>query len=397
MKRITITNLSLALMGLLLAAFAIFFIDQGSKYAWPSITSNRPSGYMAFAELLRRDGYEVVLERSVSPRLQPGDLAICPQIVQALSEWEKILAEEDGDAPKDLDTPKMDDDPIKAALVKHVRSGGSLVYFPVPRFFDDQSKVVEKDMDVLRGEGKGKASVAFGDITRSAQERPYWSQADRETPVWTTPNRVPLISIGSYGDARIGIVADGIMATNRFLDEGDNARVLLDLIRETAKPGSRVVFVESVFGNSEGSGLFAAIGPWAGAARWQALLLLFVIIFTLSRRFGLPEVEHPIERGTRDMLVALSTTMRSSRRGQMALEAIASDAIERARRILRLPPSTSAKDILDRLPPGLATSIRNVGLRDMTSKPPAAVVHAQEILRELRAFEQDSRQRGSRP
>jgi hypothetical protein len=402
MKKITITNISLGLLGLLMAAFAVFMVDRGNSVAWPSITNNRPSGLMAFAELLRRDGYEVAMERSGSPKLGKDDLAICPNIVQTESQWDILTSDDEdegsGGAPLDGQAPSVgaDDPPLVGSLKKHLKDGGSILYLPIPHWFEDQSKIVAKDQDVRSMDSTRAGKVSLGDINRINEKRPEWTKGDTEAIVWQTVNQIPVTRVATFGAAKVGLVADGLMATNRHLDESDNARLLLGLVRSTAKPGARVVFVESMFGNSEEEGLFAAIGPWASAARWQMIILLAVVVFTLGKRFGLPDVEHPIERGARDMLVAVSATLRTNKRDNLALTTIAGEAVERARRILRLPPSTEEKDILDRVPEGLAMAVRNVRLRDVTTRPMRTLEHAQLIQRELRAFEQDSRERKDR-
>jgi hypothetical protein len=53
--------------------------DYGNK-AYPSAYSFMPSGTSAYAELLRRLGYEVEISRSPHPKLDPKDIAVMYQV-----------------------------------------------------------------------------------------------------------------------------------------------------------------------------------------------------------------------------------------------------------------------------------------------------------------------------
>lgn len=381
--RLNLFNIGAILAAILLASIAVLFAGQTAANAWPSMTSPRPSGTMAFAELLRREGYEVVLDRSNQPKLGKDDIAVAFTIAGS-SDVENAFTQMDEDSG--VSVGRGDDFTIGGALEKHVESGGSVLYVPMPQLFDVESQGLRDSATLTDDKGR-KYTARWENYERSEDARPSWSEGDLEVELWTDDSELPLISLGVKKQGRIGVIGDGLMASNRYLDKEDHASLLLDTMSRLGKPGARVVFTEAVFGNIETKSLFGTLGSWANAARWQTVLLALVIIFTLGRRFGEPEVEIAAPKGARDMLTALSASMRRGKRQHLAIYALYDDALAQCRKIIRASRHTKDEDVIAALPIELQTILKQIFLNQW--KDPVQAAKTLEY--ELAKFKNDSR------
>jgi hypothetical protein len=155
-------------------------------------------------------------------------------------------------------------------------------------------------------------------------------------------------------------VADGLFATNRFLDRLDNAPVLLSLIATITPPSGRIVFTEASFGNSSGSSLVGAIGPWAEAAWLQLIFLFAVVVLTLGYRFGLPREERGKERGQRELIDAVADTYLRGKMTRVALAAVYEDVNSQISRALKLPKDAPVGDRNRQLPEPFVRTLNDV-------------------------------------
>ncbi len=382
--KLTLFNVAAVLAALLLAAIAVLFTDQTASNSWPSITSPRPSGTMAFAELLRREGYNVVLDRSARPGISKDDLAIAFFIADK-SDFASVLTQSDEDSGFNPFNPNQAI--FAESMTDHVAGGGSLLYLPMPSLFDAESKGM-RESTILTGPRNQNYKARWENFERYSIARQDWSEGDYEGILWADPNGYGVILMGAKGKARIGVVSDAMMASNRYLDKEDHAALLLDTVARLAKPGAKVVFTEAAFGNVESRSLFGSLGSWAQALRIQALLLGLVIVYTLGKRFGQPEVEFQATKGARDMLTALSATMRSGKRRHLALHALYDDAIAQCRKIVRATRSMSDADVIARLP----IELQNALMQIQRGSWQDAVAAAKMLDFEMAKFKADSRQ-----
>lgn len=353
------------LLSLLFLTAALIFSGRRDQAAFPSATSRRPSGLGAFAQLLERDGYKVTVDRKERFASEPGDIVIAIE----------------------LDFPPMPDD-FSKQIRDHLAGGGDALLLSMPQDFDEASR---------RGEDTSTYSLALNEEEQRLVNLgfdypvfpPDWANPDIGTAVWEE-NGEPAVRMGSEGAGTVAFVRDGLGATNRFLDQHDNAVVMLSTVRAVAEPGSRIIFAEASFGNTARDGLFSALGAGASAARWQALLLFLVIIFSLSRRFGPPIFEESKERGARDMLSAFAQTMASGKKAGFAASALQREAIERIRKVRRMPRSANRKEVLSGLPSELKEAISSLSTREDISANEAVrrTAHAERMLAQ---YETDSR------
>jgi hypothetical protein len=160
------------------------------------------------------------------------------------------------------------------------------------------------------------------------------------------------------GKGRILVANDGDFVTNRFIDRADDARAALAMVAMVAPPGAHLIFTEAAFGHVVPPSLMETIGPWAYAG-WQQLLFLgVVVVYTLGKRFGIPDEVRPPQRGSRELLDAISDTYMRGRHTQAAMQSALDRTEVQLRSALRVPRGASFTDLARRLPDDLAEALR---------------------------------------
>lgn len=343
---------------LLLGSMLLVLLVRRELGIFPSAVNTRPSGMAALAELLRRDGLEVSLDRRDLPRFRSQDLVLA----FAAEPIDDFFAAEPEEA---VETP------IERAMAKHVAAGGRLVYAQVPGDFDDATRRAE---EILEGRYRFRFDPHF-----AAARAPY--------PSLPVPSNAFEVRVG-----RVTLLATAQPFTNRHLDELDHARFILDLVRREAQPGGRVVFAEAVAGNVETVGVFGAIGDWAVAARNQILLLLLVVAWSVGVRFGAPWRPKVVQRGFKDLSEATAEVLRRGKKAGFALELIAHEALERIRHAQRAPAGAKLAE-LD-MPEDTRDLLKRASLAGEHGLDPREATRlAGRLLASVREFERDSRAR----
>ncbi len=333
-----------SLLGVLTVAGLMITLARTVGRADPRIDSYRPSGLAAFADLLRANGYQVESTTSAFPRLGKNDIAVA------------CLAEE----PTGFENTEINDDTPGALgrLSQFIQDGGKAVLLPIDVNFDDASTRLE-------------TREATGDFLSS----PLRVTVHPNRSAWQVGLPDDLVTAGlvhdrydansniawltRYTDGTVLSFADGYMATNRFIDREQNADVLIGSLSTIAPKGARLVFVESTFGN-ERPGLLEILGPGAIGAWYQSLFLFVVIVFTLGKRFGLPEEVRPTQTGQRELVDAIADTYRRARSTRAACRAAYERADAEVRKSLKLSADAPASDRDLRIPIELATAFRHV-------------------------------------
>jgi len=223
------------------------------------------------------------------------------------------------------------------------------------------------DFDTVSKKSMSMPTVVQSALDNSAHQLSLPGTDDNgfEVPVKSSAQKVLLTRPGDPSYAalqRIGsghevIVANGLPVTNRFIDKLDNAAVMLSLVRTVANPGSRIVFVESSFGNTSEPSLMELIGPWALASWWQILFLLLVIGYTVGARFGIAEEDRSTEKGGRELVDALAQTYRRARATHIAIGALLQQADRQVRKKLKLSRDAPASVRDDGVPSTVARSL----------------------------------------
>ncbi len=371
----------LVLLALLVVAAAMLLMARRDSRAMPSIANTGPSGLAAFAELLRRDGYVVVQNRDEYPKFERDDV-----VVEVELDQQPVSAIEMMSQGETSHTPETE-------IADHVARGGKLLELAGRSDFDAASRDGAAPVTVKSPALKREARVNH-DAVASDADLLWTPRAESNYGLWSVePGNRTFVTFRREGNG-MEAGAKLLGASNRFIGRYQNAEIYLDVVRRLAPAGSRVVFAEASFGNAERKGLIGAIGGWAVAAQWQAVLIFLVVVYTLGKRFGLPETDPMVQRGTRDLVDAVAGVMGRGRKSGFALRSLVNDASEQARATLRLPSSMPTKEVWRRLPDGLSSALADaLSLSVEDPKPRVAVKAAQRVLRELQAFERDHRDR----
>lgn len=319
-------TVAIALSGLLVITVGLMALGEHESETNPAAASNSPSGVSALQELFRRSGYKVAVDYRTKPQLQKGDIAVA---------FYKDGYDYGGGF--NTETQEKVADQTQQALSDFVRDGGSLISLPVGSDFRSASRQMLSTVIKVQSIDGRKANVNWNG--NGATQLLAWETPKAEYPLWSTPN-TPFVTVRRIGAGTDVVVAEGMMATNRFIDREENAAVLMDAVRVVAKPGSRVVFTEAAWGNADDPSLMELIGPWAKAAWMQILFLGLVIVYTLGKPFGLPNPERRKQRGSRELLDAIGHSLHRGRMTQFALRSLHDDTNRYLRKWFRGPRNT---------------------------------------------------------
>lgn len=359
-------SLAYALLGVLVISAVLLSLGEREVAASPSAISRAPSGTAAFAELLRRRGYRVALDRRETPKLTKDDLAVA-----------FVLRKESFFEPEaDLKDRYPFSERIRENLTRFVQDGGTLFVLPVDDNFQQASREVQRSGSTLVAQRGSSLKVSLPEEGNHDLSDAFVDRAGGGMNIWS--DRVRLRPSGA---GLVVSLADGLPATNRFLDQDDNAQWLLTLI-EGASPGKgNVVFTEAAAGIVRTPGLMESIGAWASVAWWQLLFAFLVVAFSLGRRFGIPELAPYHQRGARELVDAMATTYRRGRKAPAALTVAVEEAEYRLRRWKRIPRDASDAEIERLLPEDIVTALRQS--RIAAQDPKLSTAQAVELARRL--------------
>ena len=356
MKRFgPLVAIALAMVGILFIASALLALGHAETGTRPEADSYSPSGAAAFADLLRRNGYDVRIDRTSYPALQPTDLVVAFRVTGVYDSENGPLS---GPAAF-LGLPS--NDRFQAALKQHLKQGGPLLILPVTDDFHTASANAAP-IEITRVGSSQPVQAQSADLRLSYSMGSVLQSGQAQVTLYSTPSFGQLESyawLGKQGNAVVGIFADGLLATNRFIAHYQNARVLLDMVR-TLQPKGRIVFTNASFEQAEDPSFIQTLGAWAEGGWYQLLFLLLVIGYTLGRRFGNPDVERRAERGAREFLDALADLYARAKAAWVALAIVARYSDQRVRSYLKLPMAATAKVRDERLPEPLKRALTRV-------------------------------------
>ena len=246
---------------ILLVATASLYLGRNETESFPSPLNTKPSGLGSFSELLTRDGYHVTVDRSTDPRLDPDDLVVVPCLV--------------GDTLSST-APSSNDSTVRA-LQKFVKRGGRVL-------------VLVFDLDFVESSNKARTqdvspwsqSKKLLQISTAGPRRPEFELFE-DAPSYAVLDEDPhpLLQAQVVGNGLVIEVGSAIGSSNRFLSRDDNAEFYLDLVHRMGGPDRRLVFLNSVIGDSVWTGIIGSFVPWAVATQWRLIFVLVVIGVTL--------------------------------------------------------------------------------------------------------------------
>ncbi|MBX7134575.1 MAG: hypothetical protein K1X67_18050 [Fimbriimonadaceae bacterium] len=365
-----------ALLGLLVAASVLFLFARDDTKSLPSAESTLPSGTAAFAEILRRDGFIVSIEPYKRPKLPPDALVIAFH-VQETGFFETIGAMSEVE------------NPTAVALEDWIEAGRTMIGIEIASDFTQLTKAAQTSPISRDGADNQSKPVAISQAPVSSGSFPV--AVTDPIPLWSDGTR-DMVTLGDLGKGVVVTVNDGLGMTNRFIDKEANARFYLDLVRTYAPPSRKVVFAEGLLSTKRERGLLQDIGPYASAAWWQFVLVSVVVVFTLGKRFGLPEVERKRERGVRELVDAVAQTMERGRQFPLALDLMARDIDLRVRRLISIDNQAPRQDRNRLLSPELAAALNaaeNPGSEKL--KPKEAEAIALRLLAAFGEFEKNAK------
>ncbi len=316
--------------------------EQDTQVA-PQVDSYSPSGISAFAEILKRQGFPIVVDQQPTYRANPNDVVI--NFVRKNSD-DILMATQDAE------------DHFQTFFWSSIAKGATGIVVPLDLDYLKASQTASRNQpdtvkDTLTGEVFKVSRSRPADVEMDEPDGPATSVS---FTIWTSKDQ-PFLKAHRVNNGTALVVRDGIGMTNRFIDHHDNARAFVSIVSMYLKPGGRVIFAEASFGNIHERGLLETIGPWANAA-WQQLLFFgVVVVLTLGIRFGYAEESRRKQRGARELLEGLSDTFRRAKATDLALGTAWKRADSDLRLMLKLPKDASRAERDRHLPPSLQTAL----------------------------------------
>lgn len=312
MKRNRVWAFGWALFGLLALSGTLLYLGQREGIPQPSADSYNPSGSRALAELLRQSGYSVKVERSSKPVLQKSDLAIAFKV--GMDEF----------TPQGASARQ--ESPLRGRLREHLEGGGRVLLLHLPPRFDVASQYAFRNQhQVFRYTNESDAMDFSVSASEPFSENPAYDPLVEDEPglgIAFDDANTEFVRLSNYQEGTICSVYDAIGLTNRFLDRADNAAFSLWLFRMLNPEKGRIVILEAMHSAPVDPGLLSMLGPWAVGGWWQTVLLFLVVVYTLGRRFGLPEQDHVDQRGGRELVDAYADVMVRAKMSRVALKKV---------------------------------------------------------------------------
>jgi len=342
MKKSGLPPIAWGLAGLLCIAAMLISLGQQETKAKPEVGSVSPSGISILTELLRKNGTQVEVDQEQKPRLGPNDVAVSFEPISA-HEFGADQVQAGGDSK------------FRDNFWNTIKAGGKGIVLPIQSDFLESSRAT--NLVTVKDEGSG-------DSFKISSSGDFQDKVVAVSPIDDCPaltlwraGAAPFLRAYRVEKGSVLVASDGIGVTNRFIDKGDNAKAFATMLSIFAGKNSRLVFTEASFGNIHEKGILETIGPWANAA-WQQLLFLgLVVVFTLGKRFGLPDERRPTQRSTRELVDAISDTFLRSRSTHLALATSWDRADADIRAALKLPKDATRAERDRLLPVNLQNSL----------------------------------------
>ena len=136
-----------ALLILWLSATTVVLLGDEGTAPFPSAANTKPSGVAAFAELLRRDGYQIVIEQNSRPTFEPTDLVVTMQFPITDFDFSESV-----DGIENVN-------PLVEKLDEHLNSGGKVINIGVPVDFG-HSTLNESPSEAFLGDQSYEVSAS---------------------------------------------------------------------------------------------------------------------------------------------------------------------------------------------------------------------------------------------
>jgi hypothetical protein len=303
-----------------------------------------------------------VVDPRPEPKLKTGDVAIAFTIDQAEpapatpppSKAKGSSKKDNDDFGDEMDPFGSGPDPsleTASSVQNQTKNGVVTFWLPLPSNFDEANADASKPTPYERLDGETR-SLSGSD---SFDHEP----SDSEVPLLSTKDESFVSALGTGSGTEI-TYGNGIGLTNRYLAQGDNAQFFLETLKAYAPNAKRVVFTEGTFGQVQPPGLLETMGPWAEGAWYQILFVFAVIVWTLNRRFGLPQQVRRRQTGGRELVDAFTDTMYRAKATSLSLENTLLLTDLRLRSLLKLRRDATEAERDAQLTPKLRTTLSEV-------------------------------------
>ena len=298
-----------AVVALNLVLFAVRETTQNRGGPSSSSYATAPEGLAAYADLLARSGHPVVRARDPL-----GEMRLDPSTTVVLLDADAVSREEARD------------------LRRFAERGGRLIAGQTrPAGWMDE--LLDEPPEWSPRGGVRAAPIApVPEVAgvRSVQSAAAgsWRDAGEALPALAAKSST-VLAVATPGRGRVALLADTSLLQNRFLGSLDNAALGVALAGERRRS---VVFVESVHGYGEASGLAAVPPEW----RWTLAGLVaaaLMLMWARGRRLGPPEPggrELPPPR--KEYVESLAGVLARTRRPDEATERLRAAVRERVAR-----------------------------------------------------------------
>jgi hypothetical protein len=268
-------------------------------------------------------------------------------------------------------------------LVHHLQQGGNSVIFGYDSSLDLKPGLAAplSVVDPARHTYRVTLPLTLGVNTFSTD----LADPDAGLMAWMGEGQ-PFAVLNQIGTGRAIIVGSGEVAMNSYVDQGDNARLLLDQIHLLAPRGSTVDVLDGSISGAAG-GLIDVLGPWAHGVQLQLILVGIVIVYALGKRFGLADETPRVQRGARELLDGIADTYNRGHAAKAGLQAVMRHGDRAVRRQLKLASDAPLRKRNEILPPALAqalTACEHALMQD--PKPSEALALVRHLDTELDLF-----------
>lgn len=341
-----------AWLALVILALVTVLVEKGKQEdrAYVSAYSYGPSGTRIFADLLRKEGLPVRVDRSVKPKVGPSDLLVTAYSFGSPLSSKYVTYEgtrlDKKEEETELEDGEEEVETEPGFFEAHLKEGGTCLNLIVPLEFGNATqKATSSSWKQLQGK----------EIFQVTQSRA--TELMLPVPIFRDKSSLSArVAAMPYESGAIFEVGDAIGATNRFIDRGDNAKFYVQLVKTILPKGGKVVFAEESVGNAVDGTLLAAIGPWAQTAFQQLLLLMLVVALTLGKPFG-PLIWRRREiQSKRDLMEAIGLLLFRGRKRQLALTVLQREADRRLKLLARVPQRAEISAVWPTLGPEMQSS-----------------------------------------
>lgn len=386
------------LLGLLAIGAALLSLGKRDVNAEPSALSLGPSGVSAFVELLRKAGYDVRIDKRSHPVFDEHEVGVAFRTLNPSTDLKSTaqLA-----SAQQLEKEQA----FQREYLAEVQKGARAFLLMVPYDFLNHSRDLLAAQPVaVQTSFVMPHTVRLRTLTQDSWMPPgvvedVFSSDNAESPLsedatvrlwWTSKNSVARAH-------RIGkgalVTAEASFLTNRFIDQAEDADGALRLMRILVHPGDRIVIAEAGVTAPEDPGLIEAIGAWALGAWRQLAVFAVVVIYTLGKRFGIPDESRPKQRGSRDLVDGLTFTFQRGRQTRAAMETAKTRIDNDLRNALRVPRDMPEEDFVKLLTPSLVDLRYRLAEGASSPTPPTNEVALELISRARRETEEFLRER----